>query len=97
LKRAERRGLPVLAICRGAQLMSVAYGGSLKPLSDEQAERHGLTVKSLAAHPVSVEPGTRLHALVGGGPFTVSSTHFQGIADAGSRLKVAARADDGVI
>ena len=97
LKRAERRGLPVLALCRGAQLMSVAYGGSLKPLTDEQAERHGLTVKSLAAHPVSVEPGTRLHELVGGGPFTVSSTHFQGIADAGPRLKVAARADDGVI
>ena len=97
LRQAERRGMPVLALCRGAQLMTVGYGGRVQPLAPEQAGRHGLTVKSLAAHEVRIEAGTRLHALVGEGPFTVSSTHFQGIADAGPRLRVAARADDGVI
>jgi putative glutamine amidotransferase len=97
LRRAEKRGLPVLALCRGAQLLAVAYGGALKPLEGSQAERHGLSVSSLAAHDVVVEYGTRLHGLVGGGPFEVSSTHFQGIADAGPRLKVAARSDDGII
>jgi gamma-glutamyl-gamma-aminobutyrate hydrolase PuuD len=97
LRRAEKRGLPVLALCRGAQLMAVAYGGRLQPLTSEQAARHGLTVKSLSAHMVKVEPGSRLQALLGEGPFTVSSTHFQGIAEAGLRLRVAARADDGVI
>lgn len=96
LRRAERRGLPVLALCRGAQLMAVAYGGSLRPLKGEEGRRHGISVNSLAAHGVTVEPGTRLHELLGGGPFPVSSTHFTGIAEAG-RLRVAARADDGVI
>ena len=97
LRRAERRGLPVLAVCRGAQLLAVAYGGALRPLSGSQGERHGLSARSLSAHAVTLEPGTRIHGLAGGGPFTVSSTHFQGIADAGPRLRVAARSDDGVI
>lgn len=97
LRRAERRGLPVLALCRGTQLLAVAYGGRLKPLEGDQAARHGLSLSSLAAHEVRVEPETRLRSLLGGGPFTVSSTHFQGIADAGPRLRVAARADDGLI
>ena len=97
LRRAEKRGMPVLALCRGAQLMSVAYGGALKPLTGSQADRHGLSAKSLSAHLVTIESGTRLQELLGKGPFTVSSTHFQGIADVGPRLRVAARSDDGVI
>lgn len=97
LRRAERRGLPVLALCRGAQLLSVAHGGTLRPLTSEEAARHGLTASSLSAHEVRIEPGTRLQAMVGPGPFTVSSTHFQGIADAGPTLRVAARSDDEVI
>jgi putative glutamine amidotransferase len=97
LRRAEQRGLPVLAICRGAQILTVAYGGSLRPLSGLQAERHGLSAKSLSAHAVAIDPSSSLHAMLGAGPFKVSSTHFQGIADAGSRLRVAARSDDGVI
>jgi putative glutamine amidotransferase len=97
LRRAEQRGMPVLALCRGAQLLAVAYGGSLRRLEGEQASRHGISLSSLAAHPVRIEPWSRLERLVGSGPFTASSTHFQGIADAGPRLRVAARADDGLI
>jgi len=97
LRRAERRGLPVLAICRGAQLLAVAHGGALRPLTGDQGERHGVSARSLAAHTVTIEPGTLLEGVVGKGTFTVSSTHFQGIGDAGPRLRVAARSDDGVI
>jgi putative glutamine amidotransferase len=96
LRRAERRGLPVLGLCRGSQLMAVAYGGTLRRLEGEQAARHGLTLSSLSAHDVIPEPGTRVRALLGPGPFPASSTHFQGIATAG-RLRVAARAEDGLI
>ena len=97
LKRAERRGLPVLGICRGAQLLAVAYGGTLQRLDGPQAARHGITLQSLAAHQVRPEPGTRAASLFGPGAFTVSSTHFQGIAAPGPRLRVGARAQDGLI
>jgi putative glutamine amidotransferase len=96
VRRAEERGLPVLGLCRGAQLLAMAYGGALRPLKGEEGQRHGISVNSLAAHGVTVEPGTRLEAMLGGSSFLVSSTHFTGIADPG-RLKVSARADDGVI
>lgn len=97
LRRAERRGLPVLGLCRGAQLLAVAHGGTLRRLEGGQAARHGLSISSLAAHDVIPEPGTRVRALVGGDPFPASSTHFQAIADPGSRLRVSARSEDGVI
>ncbi len=96
VRRAEERGLPVLGLCRGAQLLAVAYGGELRPLKGKEGQRHGISVNSLAAHGVTVEPGSRLQGMLGEGTFRVSSTHFTGIAD-GGRLKVSARADDGVI
>ncbi len=97
VKRAERRGLPVLGLCRGAQLLTVAYGGTLRRLEGEQAARHGLSVSSLSAHDVIPEPGTRVKSLLGSDPFPASSTHFQGIATVGPRLRIAAHSEDGVI
>lgn len=97
LRRAEARGLPVLAICRGSQMLAVFHGGTLDRLEGELAERHGVTMKSLSAHEVEILEGTRLHARMGAGPHRVSSTHGQAIRDPGPRLRVAARAPDGVI
>lgn len=97
LRRAERRGMPVLGICRGAQLLAVAYGGSLRPLEGSEAERHGVSIQSLSAHEVRVDGRTGLGEMIGRGPFRVSSTHLQAIAEAGPLLRVAARSEDGVI
>jgi gamma-glutamyl-gamma-aminobutyrate hydrolase PuuD len=97
LRRAEERGLPVLAVCRGMQLLAVAHGGTLRPLEGEAARRHGITPRSLEAHGAVVLPGTRLHGAIGTGPHRVSSTHLQAVDDPGPRLRVAARAEDGVI
>lgn len=97
VRKAEARGLPVLGLCRGAQMLSVAYGGTLRRLQGAGAARHGVSLGSLSAHEVSIVPGSRLEGLVGGGSFRVSSTHVQSIADPGSRLRVAARSDDGII
>jgi putative glutamine amidotransferase len=97
LRRAEERGIPVLAVCRGMQLLAVAHGGTLRPLEEEAAKRHGVTSKSLGAHEVKVVPGTHLEEAIGEGPHRVSSTHFQAVADPGPRLRVAAVSDDGVI
>jgi len=97
LRRAEARGLPVLAVCRGSQLLAVAHGGTLRALEGESLKRHGVTLNSLSAHDVRIDPTSRLAAAMGEGPHRVSSTHFPAIADPGPRLRVAARADDGVI
>jgi len=99
LRRAERRGLPVLGICRGIQLMAVAEGGRLRDLSEEPRlhARHGITLKSFTAHDVRVEPGSRAAAAVGAGVQPVSSFHRMSVADAGPRLRVTAVDEEGVI
>jgi gamma-glutamyl-gamma-aminobutyrate hydrolase PuuD len=99
LERAEARGLPVLAICRGIQVLAVAEGGTLRHLSStpELADRHGVTLHSFEAHEVWVRPGTRLHSLLGAGPHTVNSFHQKAVKDPGPRLEVAAVDEDGVI
>jgi gamma-glutamyl-gamma-aminobutyrate hydrolase PuuD len=97
LRRAEARGIPVLGICRGAQVIAAAHGGTLGPLEGESARRHGVTLQSLSAHDVRCRPGSILHGALGGGARRVSSTHVQAIVDPGPRLRVAAEAEDGVI
>ena len=97
LKKAEERGIPVLAVRRGSQMLAVAYGGKLDKLGEEGERTHGVTLKSFSAHTVTIREGTRLHAAMGAGPHKVSSTHVQAIVDPGPRLRVAAVAEDGVI
>jgi putative glutamine amidotransferase len=90
---AVDRGLPVLAICRGAQLLDVAYGGTLhQHLGDEAAAGHRGTV-----HGVDVVEGSRVAELVGGLRAEVASSHHQAIDAVGPGLSVTARADDGTI
>jgi putative glutamine amidotransferase len=81
LTAALERDLPVLAICRGSQVLNVALGGDL--------EQH-------VRHPVSVDEGSRLHSVVGGS-VEVSSHHHQGYGRLGDGLEVVARAEDGTI
>src|SRR6185437_5808851 len=66
LRAALERDLPVLAICRGSQLLSVALGGDLvQHLPDEAGgERHKHTPGVFADHDVEVEQGTRLAAVL---------------------------------
>ena len=102
LARAARpRGLPVLAICRGMQLLNVARGGTLlQHLPDhvgESLEHRQRTAASEPAHGVSILGDSRVAALMGGTRREVNSFHHQGIDSLATGLRAVAWSDDGVI
>ena len=98
LSAALERDMPVLAICRGSQVLNVARGGDLvQHLPDVVGdEKHKHTPGTFADHDVRVEPGTRLASLVGDRA-PVKSHHHQGFGRLGDRLEATAQAEDGTI
>lgn len=98
LAEALRRGMPVLGICRGAQVLNVALGGTLhQHLPDvlgNTGHRAGNGV--FTPMPVRTVAGTRLAELLGE-TCRVQCYHHQAIAEVGAKLVVSARDDDGVI
>src|SRR5437870_360516 len=99
LQAALARDLPVLAICRGSQVLNVAKGGDLvQHLPDVVGdEKHKHTPGAFADHDVEIEPGTRLGKLLGGDRAPVKSHHHQGFGKLGEGLRVSAHANDGTI
>jgi putative glutamine amidotransferase len=99
LAAARQRGIPVLAVCRGCQLVNVAFGGTLiQHVSLDEGSGHpNWNVDGrLAAHDVLVVAGTLASTLY---PSTwpVNSLHHQTLDEVGEGLRVGARAPDGVI
>jgi putative glutamine amidotransferase len=98
LKAALERDMPVLAICRGSQVLNVVLGGDLVQHLPEVVgdEKHKLTSGVFADHDVDVEPSTRIGKLLGRHA-PVKSHHHQGFGRLGEGLVEAARAEDGTI
>jgi gamma-glutamyl-gamma-aminobutyrate hydrolase PuuD len=90
--------MPVLAICRGSQVLNVARGGDLVQHLPEVVghEEHKHTPGVFADHGVEILPGTRLQEVVGEHA-PVKSHHHQGYGRLGEGLREAARADDGTV
>jgi putative glutamine amidotransferase len=96
---AEERRMPVLAICRGLQLVNVARGGTLhQHLPDALGtERYRIGGGVFATNEVTVDDDSRLAGIVGAGPLDVHSYHHQGVDRLGEGLIVTARTDDGLV
>ncbi len=103
LRTAIDRGLPILGICRGAQVINVALGGSIyqdlpSMYGSEELLPHSiLTNKHLAVHDIKIEEGSQLHSILGCSTMGVNSRHHQAIKDVAPTLKSVAHSSDGVI
>jgi putative glutamine amidotransferase len=98
LEAAIARELPVLAVCRGSQILNVARGGDLVQHLPEVVgdERHRETPGVFSDHPVRIEDESCLGSLVAGhGP--VKSSHHQGFGRIGEGLRPVAWADDDTV
>ena len=98
LKAALQRDMPVLAICRGSQLLNVARGGDLVQHLPESVghEQHRHDPGSFSDHHVEVAADSRLGGLLGDRA-PVKSHHHQGYGRIGSGLREVAWAEDGVV
>lgn len=89
---------PVLAICRGSQLVNVAWGGSVVPdIADFALHRGGPDQPMFLDEKVTLQQGTRLHGMFDADRLTVRSGHHQAVDRVGDGLVVAALADDGIV
>ncbi len=98
LRAALERDMPLLAVCRGSQVLNVARGGDLvQHLPDVVGnERHKHTPGAFAEHEVELLEGTRVASLLGERA-PVKSHHHQGFGRLGEGLVEAAHADDGTL
>jgi gamma-glutamyl-gamma-aminobutyrate hydrolase PuuD len=98
LRAALDRDMPVLAVCRGSQVLNVALGGDLVQHLPEVVghDRHRHTPGEFADHDVRLEPASRISAILGDRA-PVKSHHHQAFGRLAGSLREAAWADDGTI
>jgi len=100
-RAADRRGIPILAICRGAQLFNVSRGGTLhQHLPDvvgHEIQHRQPEPADRLTHAVTLAPDSRLAELLDWQAGEVNSLHHQAVDEVGASLRVAARAPDGTI
>jgi len=100
LHEADRSEMPTLAICRGMQVMNVAFGGTLiQHLPDHDAYLpHGTpSGRDHLAHDVKAAPGSRLAEAAGAEVLTCSTHHHQGVDRVGERLSPTGWSEDGLV
>jgi putative glutamine amidotransferase len=101
ISEAKARGTPVLAICRGIQILNVALGGTLiqdipsqvvtKIAHDDDGPRDS------RSHEITIESGSRIANALGTDRATVNSFHHQSVKEVAAGMRVTARSPDGII
>jgi len=102
VKQAAERQMPILGICRGCQMINVAFGGTL--IQDipaqvpESAVNHNQEeAREISTHSVKITPETQLYQITQNENIMVNSFHHQAVKDVAPGFETVARAEDGVI
>ncbi len=97
LETADNKGLPVLGICRGSQLMNVFYGGDLHSEIAEEFRNSQHIRTALPRKCVEITKGSRLEELIGDDHCYVNSLHHQAVRKLGDRFEISAKDEGGMI
>ena len=101
VEQAKARGMPVLAICRGIQILNVALGGTLVQDIASQCETNIAHdedgPRDSRSHEITVEPGSLIAEAIGTEHLTVNSFHHQSVKRVAEGMRVTARSPDGII
>jgi putative glutamine amidotransferase len=95
-------GMPILGLCRGAQVLNVAAGGTLHQdlpteLPSKVVHRRKGALRYNPVHDIDIVPDSALAGVVGAGRIRVNSTHHQAVKGVAPGWRIAATAPDGVI
>lgn len=102
LESALRRGIPIFGICRGLQVLNVAFDGTLyqdlpSQVDQELLKHRQTTPKWQATHEIEVHADTRIARIMGGGTIKVNSYHHQAVKDLAGDFVVSAKSSDGIV
>jgi len=98
IRHAIDAGIPVLAICRGAQLVNVALGGTLIPdIERWETHRGGDAETVFIEERIRLEANSRIARILGADDLTVMNGHHQAIDRLGEGVSVTGRAVDGIV
>lgn len=97
LRAAAARDLPTLAVCRGSQLMNVAFGGTLIPDIEHWELHKGSGDPLFIDEEVLLEPDSKIAGVLGRTTAVVRNGHHQAVDRVGEELRATARAHDGIV